>query len=119
VSDIIIAQHQEVIMRAGSPSRFEHYKRLIELRRQKPEEPLSQFCRENGISTWTYYFWRKKIIAETGRNDRRQTVQTFVPVRLESNTLPSHSLEIVLPNGIRVRSGQPLDRELLSVLAGA
>lgn len=106
-------------MRAGSPSRFEHYKRLIEIRRQKPEMPLLQFCRENGISTWTYYFWRKKVLTETAGNDRRHAVQAFVPVRIESNPMPSHSLEIVLPNGIRVCSGQPLDRELLSVLAGA
>jgi hypothetical protein len=106
-------------MRTGSHSLFSHYKRLIELRQRKHDEPLSQFCRSNGISTWTYYFWRRKILAEAGRSERGQAIQTFVPVRLESAAMPSYSVEIVLPNGIRVRSGRPLDRELLSVLAGA
>jgi hypothetical protein len=116
-SDFIIAQHQEVSMRKDFQTRREHYKRLIELRQQRPDEPLSQFCRTHGISTWTYYFWRKKLCSDTPARVER-AMAPFIPVRIQSAASMPHLLEILFPNGVVVRSGAELSRALLSNLAG-
>lgn len=104
-------------MRSDSLSRIDRYKRLIDLRNRQREIPLPDFCRKNGISPWSYYFWRKKLAALNGKAHPLAT-EPFVPLPIVSQSTTSYSFEVMLPNGIVIRSRQQLDGEMMATLAG-
>jgi hypothetical protein len=74
------------------------------------------FCRRQGVAEGRFYAWRR-ILA---RRDAEQTA--FVPVRVlaEPASLPDASLELVLPNGRRLRVPRGFDaatlRQVLATL---
>ena len=104
-------------MRSDSQSRIKRYKRLMDLRSRQQEIPLPDFCRKNGISTWSYYFWRKKLAALNGKSYPPAT-EPFVPVPVAPHSNTSYSFEVLLPNGIIIRSMQHLNGDMVAAMAG-
>src|SRR5260221_3438503 len=63
------------------------------------------FCLAEGVSTPSFYQWRRKLIGLGEREavpETRLQKPTFVPVRLLSPKPAAAAVEIHLPNGARV-----------------
>lgn len=70
------------------------------------ESGLSQraFCELSGIKLTTFTYWAYKRIAR----DQQQSNKGFVPLHppgQASQTVPEGLLEIIYPNGVRVKAG--------------
>jgi transposase-like protein len=108
-------------------SRIEWWRRLI-VRQQSAQVPLAQFCRQMGISTRKFYYWRQRLREMDTANSGRQTTApgsprsataiagttaaNFVPVSIISPGT-TVQLEIELANGCAVRLTGPVDPGLL------
>jgi hypothetical protein len=80
---------------------------------------LAEFCRRNGIGPWRLGQWKKRLGHGSGEAPPR-----FVPVRLVHNGVdasPSMGIwvEIVLPDGVRIRAGDGFDAGKLAELVSA
>ncbi len=108
-------------------SRIEWWRRVI-FRQESAQVPLAQFCRQLGISTRKFYYWRQRLretdaagsgrqitVSESARSATaiaRSTTATFVPVSI-LNPGTTTQLEIELANGCAVRLTGPVDPSLL------
>ena len=98
-------------------SRIEWWRRLI-LRQRSAHVPLGQFCRQVGISTRKFYYWRQRLRELDAASSGRQitasgssrsatttagsTAANFVPVSIIS-PYRTTQLEMELANGCSVR----------------
>jgi hypothetical protein len=114
-------------------SRIEWWRRLI-VRQQSATVPLTQFCRELGINTRRFYYWRQRLrdmdAATSGRQGSpsqlprpaggitRGTAAPFVPVSIV-NPGTATQLEIDLANGCAVRLTGSIDPALLQAAISA
>jgi hypothetical protein len=62
---------------------------------------VAAFCRGEGVSTAGFYRWRRLLAKPQARRQRQQRkiCPDFAPVSL----LSSPTVEILLPNGVRIR----------------
>jgi hypothetical protein len=101
--------------RPANPKAIEWAERIAA--QQRSGISVKQFCRENGLTEYSFYAWRKRLqesgpvrFALVERNSRRQE-RTTEPV-----------LELVLATGERLRIGAGVDittlRTVLDVLRG-
>lgn len=76
------------------------------------EKPTSvhAFCRSEGISTASFYLWRRRLADEPRETP---TTQTFVPLTV-THTPPNASVEVAFPSGIVFRL--PADEHSLRAL---
>jgi hypothetical protein len=118
---------------SGRESRIEWWRRLI-VRQQSVSVPLAQFCRQVGINTRRFYYWRQRLRemdaasmacqVSSSRSPRpagaaaRSTAATFVPVSIV-NRGTAAQLEINLGNGCAVRLTGPVDSTLLQAAIAA
>jgi hypothetical protein len=94
----------------------EKYARILKQREKAPEVPLDRFCRQHGISLWTYYHWKKRL----ADNYAAQRSTPFVPVVIERREPESIAwAEILYPNGILLRCTGNFSTEALASVAGA
>ena len=92
------------------------YSRMLREREQTPDIPLDRFCRNHGISLWTYYHWKKRLA------DNRPALRPtpFVPVIMERLEQESGTwAEVRYPSGILLRCTGSHSGEDLALLAGA
>ena len=77
---------------------------------------VADFCQREGISTASFYAWRRRLQADTATEPR------LVPVRLVTPP-PSAPVELLLPSGCVLRLSPDWDltwlRQLLPVLGVA
>ncbi len=64
------------------------------------ESSVTEFCRQEGVSSAAFYLWRKRL-AQAGKPAHAAATQFFLPVRL--TTASCGPIIIGLPNGVRVR----------------
>jgi hypothetical protein len=114
-------------------SRIEWWRRLI-FRQQVATVPLTQFCRQAGISTRKFYYWRQRLRevdaassgdqiipsgapkpASAGAGD---TTAAFLPVSIIGRSTTTE-LEIELANGCAVRLRGSVDVGLLQAAISA
>jgi len=85
---------------------LEHTWRL-RLRRQATSGlSIADFCRREGVSTASFYAWRRRLIAPSPADPLEQPL--FVPIRLDpasppDDIPPAVGFEIELPHRIRLR----------------
>jgi hypothetical protein len=74
------------------------------------------FAQEHGITTWTLYYWRKRLARQErpARRRRRPRRVTLAPVHLMTAAADAGDLEIVLVSGDRVRVSAGASVETLS-----
>jgi len=72
--------------------------RLKRFQEQKPSS-VPAFCRTEGISTASFYLWKRRLADEPREPT---TMQTFVPLTV-THTPPTPSVEVAFPNGIVFR----------------
>jgi len=60
---------------------------------------VADFCDLEGVSTASFYQWRRRLGPAAARGD---APQPFLPVRVVPSTRASVAVEIDLPNGARV-----------------
>jgi hypothetical protein len=62
-----------------------------------------EFCLAEGVSTPSFYDWRRKLRSPRGATSSPASPPpTFLPVRIVSSTPAAAPVEIHLPNGARV-----------------
>ena len=96
----------------------DHRNKMLELARQWRESGASAraFAQEQGITTWTLYYWRQRVVRHersARRRPRRRRVR-LAPVHVmpAAEPLGSH-VEIVLASGDRVRLSNQVSVETL------
>lgn len=125
-------------MRASSlPSeqelRIEWWRRLV-FRQQSTRVPLTQFCRQVGISPRKFSYWRQRLreidadrssaqVSQSGSSRSagavvRDTAATFMPVSIVDPAAATR-LEVELPNGCAVRLTGSIDPGLLQAAISA
>lgn len=69
------------------------------------------YCAQRGVREHGFYWWRREL----ARRDADPPA-AFVPVTVmaEASSTPAGRVEIVLPDGRRVRVSGPVDRQLLA-----
>jgi hypothetical protein len=84
------------------------YRTLLQERSQNTSVPLARFCRNHGISPWTYYYWKKRL----GYAETVQPSPTFVPV----SVVPAHKdqpyIEVHLREGTVIRISGGYDKDI-------
>ena len=114
-------------------SRIEWWRRVI-FRQQSVPVPLTQFCRQMGISTRKFYYWRQRLremdaassgcqVSPSGSPRpasaiARDAAATFMPVSIV-NPGTATQLEIELANGCAVRLTGPIEPGLLQAAISA
>ena len=67
------------------------------------------YCRQQGIRTGQWYFWRKKLRAA----DNNRSRITLVPVKPQATLSTTSELRVTLPNGIAIAFEQVQSPEQL------
>jgi|SRR5271166_3874947 len=114
-------------------SRIEWWRRFI-ARQQSAQVPLDRFCRQMGISTRKFYYWRQRLREIDAANSGSQitpsgslqsgsrvssgTSAPFLPVSIIDGRTTAE-LEIELPNGCAVRLKGSVDVGLLQAAISA
>ena len=84
---------------------------------QNADMTVTQFCKAEGVSQASYFYWRRKLRPSTSKTntDLAESVAKFVPVSLAGTentateksdtkmTVPVTTMAIELPGGILVR----------------
>jgi hypothetical protein len=106
-------------MKLSGKTREEFYRTVVANRDLNPTIPLSSFCRKNGISAWSFYRWRKKLLKSLSATTTVAPVvhKSFVPV-LFNPPHPSKHAEVVLPNGVLIRFADGIGTQALNDIAG-
>ena len=89
--------------------RQEWIARLERFQEQKPSS-VPAFCRTEGISTASFYLWRRRLADESRQTT---TPAAFVPLTIAHTPQPA-SVEVAFPNGIVLRL--PADEHSLRAL---
>ncbi len=71
------------------------------------------FCEQEGVSTASFYCWRRRLGQQPLSPDPAPT--DFIPVRLVP---PSPALELLLPSGLALRIGPDCEPALLRHVLG-
>jgi hypothetical protein len=81
------------------------YTRILQDREKHPDQSVEEYCRDQGISPWSYYSWKKRL----RREPKTASIEKkFLPVHvlprasLENDEAVIH-YEIAFPNGITMR----------------
>jgi hypothetical protein len=113
-------------------SRIEWWRRVI-VRQQSAQIPLAEFCRQLGISTRKFYYWRQRLrdldaassgsqIIPSGSLQSATTVSgdddAFLPVSIIHRSTTTE-LEVELANGCLVRLKGSVDVGLLQAAISA
>jgi transposase-like protein len=114
-------------------SRIQWWRRLI-VRQQSATVPLAEFCRQVGINTRKFYYWRQRLREMDGASGACQvsssgsprpagamaqkTAASFVPVSIV-NPGTATQLEIELANGCALRLTGEIDPGLLQAAISA
>lgn len=96
------------------------YESILQTRTMHPDIPIEKFCKDQGITPWTYYYWRKRLRKKV---NPVSTGSTFIPLTVtppRQQQQPSFtekiSCEIIFPSGCRVVTKDTLDTMGLTVL---
>jgi hypothetical protein len=113
-------------------SRIEWWRRVI-VRQQSAQIPLAEFCRQLGISTRKFYYWRQRLrdldaarsVSQTTPSGSLLSASTisgdddaFLPVSIIHRNMTTE-LEIELANGCVVRLKGSVDVGLLQAAISA
>jgi hypothetical protein len=114
-------------------SRIEWWRRLI-FRQQSASVPLTQFCRQIGINTRKFYYWRQRLremdsarsgsqatpsgSLQSASTVSREAATAFLPVSIIGRSTTTE-LEIELANGCAVRLKGSVDAGLLQAAINA
>jgi hypothetical protein len=91
------------------------YESILETRKQHPDIPIAKFCKEQGITPWTYYYWKKRLRTSVSPVC---SSSNFIPLSIIP---PRHlagkiSCEIIFPNGCRFVTKDALEAGMLPVI---
>jgi hypothetical protein len=97
---------------ARRPNREQFWRDLIE-QQQRSGQPISTFCRSQGVSSPSFFAWRKRL-----RLHSDAPPPPFVPIQIELSAPLSQPapIEIVLRSGACVRVSPGCDRPMLETV---
>lgn len=64
---------------------------------QENPSSVARFCRSEGVSSASFYLWKRRLAAEP-----TTTTPTFIPITV-ADTPTSPPVEVAFPNGIVIR----------------
>lgn len=71
------------------------------------------FCQENGIGQAMFYYWQKKFM-ET----QNEKPESFIPVQFKKENGHSDPMEIIYPNGVRIKVSSTTELSIVRTLIG-
>ena len=99
--------------------RSSFYRTLLQKRSRQASVPLARFCRDHGISIWTWYYWKKRLGHKAGalKKTPPPVRESFLPV----SVLPSYNkdqpfIEVRLRDGTIVRVPGGFDKEIFRAI---
>ena len=96
---------------------LEKYRKIIADRVVHRDQPVSKFCRSHNISVWTYYHWKKKILAlSSNPADSIKADQSFLHVALPAPEHLSNFYEIRFGALVQLKIMAGFRKEEVSVL---
>ena len=95
---------------------LEHTWRLRLRRQARSGLSIGEFCEREGISTASFYAWRRRLAAPPAVTPPDPPL--FVPIRLDDSP-PDRGFEIELPHRIRLRCAAAPDPRWLGRLVAA
>ena len=90
-----------------SESKRQEWAARLQRFQQNPSS-VEAFCRHEGVSSASFYLWKRRLAAEP-----TPAAPTFVPLTV-AHTPPSPPVEVTFPNGIVIRV--PADAQSLRTL---
>ena len=91
-----------------SASKRQEWTTRLQRFRENPSS-VAAFCRTEGVSSASFYLWKRRLAADPPT----PATPTFVPLTV-AHTPPSPPVEVTFPNGIVLRV--PADAESLRTL---
>lgn len=104
--------------RKVDPQRMAFWQQLIDRRQRQRELSVEQLCQQAGVSLSSFYHWQQRLRPSTVTSTPTPPPPKLVPV----NILPDHtsdsagSIEIELPNQVRLRITLPCEPQTLRVV---
>ena len=101
------------------------YTRILKERERHTDQTVDEFCSEQGITPWIYYYWKRRLRQAPASNVASLPENKFLPVRILPSTATAGNGDTVLkyemefPNGITVCLSGPLQREDHSTIISA
>lgn len=95
------------------------YGSIFEERSKNPNQSIADFCKQQGIKLWSFYYWKKKLSKPNVRSFARRN---FIPLQVPSpsprdSDTTKHCYEIRFPNGSQMSISCKLEiSDLASVI---
>ena len=101
------------------------YIRILKERERHTDQTVDEFCRNHGITPWSYYYWKRRLSQAPACDRASLPENKFLPVRImpsvattgNGNTIIKYEMEF--PNGITLRLSGSLQREDHVAVIGA
>jgi hypothetical protein len=118
---------------ASDKKREQYWRELIERQRTSGQR-VSEFCTKAGVSTASFYTWKRKLNAEAAtagkktQSDRQRKkkeeapaqMASLVPVQVVADPSASDApVEVHLPGGVMLRIGSGCEEQTLRVVLAA
>jgi hypothetical protein len=95
------------------------YESIFNERSKNPNQSIADFCKQQGIKLWSFYYWKKKLNKPNGRSSARRN---FIPLQVpfastRGSDTTKHCYEIRFSNGSQISIvGKMEISELASVI---
>ncbi|NJO67907.1 MAG: IS66 family insertion sequence element accessory protein TnpB [Bacteroidetes bacterium] len=96
-------------------SNLEQQEKMFSLIKSCKESGMTNkdFCQQNNIGQAMFYYWQKKM------QESKQALPTgFIPVKVKNESSFTNPIEILYPNGVKLRLAQGTDLSVVRVLIG-
>lgn len=107
----------QAVRKQARASRREDWRRAIEAA-EASGESIRGFCRRHGIAPSHYYYWRRKLSAESGAEEAGRGDFMLVGTAATEGC-GTAALELVVGRGWRLRIGAGVDERALRVVLTA
>lgn len=97
--------------------RVAFWQQLIDRRQRQPELSVERLCRHAGVSCSSFYHWQQRLRPATVTSNPKPPPK-HVPVNIVSDRASNSaaSIEIELPNHVRLRINLPCEPQTLRVV---
>lgn len=104
--------------RKVDPQRVAFWQQLIDRRQRQPELSVEQLCRQAGVSSSSFYHWQQRLRPATVTSSPTPPPPKLVPVNIVPDRASNSagSIEIELPNHVRLRITLPCDPQTLRIV---
>ena len=104
--------------RKVDPQRMAFWQQLIDRRQREPDLSVEHLCRQVSVSPSSFYHWQQRLRPSTITSTPTPPPPKLVPVNIvpDATSDSAGSIEIELPNQVRLRINLPCAPQTLRVV---